>query len=49
MPSYILNIFGSAVPFTVYRRSIDARRGKPLRFVYAVDIKPKDEHTALRA
>lgn len=49
LPSYILNIFGSAVPFTVYRRSIDARRGKPLRFVYAVDIMPKDEHTALRA
>lgn len=48
LPSYILNKFGTPVPFTVYRRSIDARRGKPLRFVYAVDIMPDHEHSALR-
>ncbi len=49
LPSYILNKFGAHVPFTVYRRSIDARRGKPLRFVYTVDIMPKDEQSAIRS
>lgn len=48
LPSYIKNKFGE-VSFTVYRRSIDARRGKPLRFVYNVDIMPEDEQTVLRS
>lgn len=46
LPSYILNKFGD-VSFSVFRRSIDARRGRPLRFVYTVDIIPKDEKSAL--
>lgn len=46
LPSYILNKFGD-VSFTLFRRSIDARRGRPLRFVYTVDIIPKDQQTAI--
>ena len=37
LPSYIQNKYGK-VPFSIYRRSIDARRGRPLRTVYTVDI-----------
>lgn len=48
LPSYILNKFGTSVPFSLYRRSIDARRGRPLRMVYTVDIMPENEADALR-
>ncbi|MBO7161267.1 MAG: FAD-dependent oxidoreductase, partial [Clostridia bacterium] len=37
LPSYIQNKYGK-VSFSIYRRSIDARRGRPLRTVYTVDI-----------
>lgn len=37
LPSYIQNKYGN-VSFSIYRRSIDARRGRPLRTVYTVDI-----------
>lgn len=38
LPSYIEKLVGKKVPFTIYRRSVDARRGRPLRYVYTVDI-----------
>lgn len=47
LPSYILNKFGAS-SFTVFRRSIDARRGRPLRFVYTVDIMPDNGQDIIR-
>ncbi len=42
LPSYIQNKYGN-VSCSVYRRSIDARRGRPLRMVYTVDIMTERE------
>ncbi len=47
LPSYIHKIAGSGVSFTLFRRSIDARRGRPLRWVCSVDIISENEKATL--
>ncbi|MBR2915533.1 MAG: hypothetical protein IKC06_06990 [Clostridia bacterium] len=47
LPSYIQNKYGN-VSFSIYRRSIDARRGRPLRTVYTVDIMTERQDEFLR-
>ena len=47
LPSYIQNKYGN-VSFSIYRRSIDARRGRPLRTVYTVDIMTERQDELLR-
>lgn len=47
LPSYIQNKYGN-VSFSIYRRSIDARRGRPLRNVYTVDIMTERQDELLR-
>lgn len=47
LPSYIQNKYGN-VSFSIYRRSIDARRGRPLRIVYTVDIMTERQDELLR-
>ena len=46
LTSYILNKYGECA-FSVYRRSIDARRNRPLRYVYTVDISPVNERETI--
>ena len=47
LPSYIQNKYGN-VSFSIYRRSIDARRGRPLRTVCTVDIMTERQDELLR-